>query len=128
MRVLIIDDNRDSSYLVSVLVKHLGHDAMVLTAPQAAVDVAKEYKPEVVFMDLVMPGLDGYEVARQLRDRAGLNGAKILAISGYPRNAVQEQASGIDGYIPKPVTATRLKTLLGDERETTTKLKVQHVH
>ena len=90
MRVLIIDDSRDASHLVSVLVKHFGHEAMALTVPQAAVDIATDWKPELVLLDLAMPGMDGYGVARQLRERAGLNGAKIIALSGYQQDEERE--------------------------------------
>jgi CheY-like chemotaxis protein len=115
MRVLIIDDSRDASYLVSVLVNRFGHDAKVLNVPQAAVDVAKDWKPEFVFMDLAMPGMDGYEVARQLRERAGLNGAKIIALSGYARDTNKEELAGLDGHISKPISARQLATLLGTQ-------------
>jgi CheY-like chemotaxis protein len=127
MRVLIIDDNRDSSYVVSLLVQHLGHEAMVLTAPQAAVDVAKDFKPEFVFMDLAMPRLDGYEVARRLREQAGLSAAKIVALTAHPRDEDREKASGIDGHVLKPTSAVCLKMLLGDCRDTAI-LKGQHVN
>ena len=113
MRVLIIDDSRDASHLVTVLVKHFGHDAMALTVPQAAVDIAKDFKPEFVFMDLAMPGMDGYEVARQLREHGNLNGAKIIALSGYQQDQEKEKLAGIDGHVLKPITANRLATLLG---------------
>lgn len=115
MRVLIIDDSRDASYLVSVLVNRFGHDAKVLNVPQAAVDVAKDWKPEFVFMDLAMPGMDGYEVARQLREHAGLNGAKIIALSGYARDTNKEGLAGLDGHISKPISARQLATLLGTQ-------------
>ena len=74
----------------------------------------QDYKPEFVFVDLAMPALDGYEVARQLRECAGLDGTKILALSGYPPNGERESESGIDGHIAKPITAVRLKSLLGN--------------
>jgi CheY-like chemotaxis protein len=116
MRVLIIDDSRDVSYLVSVLVQHFGHETKVVTVPQAALGIAIDWKPEFVFMDLAMPGMDGYTVARQLRDHARLNGAKILALSGYPQDCVREQTAGIDGHVLKPISAAQLKRLLGDVR------------
>jgi CheY-like chemotaxis protein len=112
MRVLVIDDDYDSSYFLSALVRHFGHDAKALTAPQEAVNLAKDWHPEFVFMDLAMPGMDGYGLARQLRDRAGLNDAKIFALSGYQRDRDREAAAGIDGHVLKPISAVTLKTLL----------------
>jgi two-component system, OmpR family, response regulator len=113
MRVLIIDDSRDVSNLVTVLAKHLGHDAMCLNVPQAAVEVAKDFQPEIVFMDLAMPGMDGYEVARQLREKSNLNGTKIIALSCHERDTDKERVAGIDGHIMKPITVSRLAKLLG---------------
>jgi CheY-like chemotaxis protein len=92
------------------------------------VDVARDFKPDFVFVDLAMPGMDGYEVARQFRALDDLDGAKIVALSAHTRDEDREKCSGIDGHILKPITAARLKQLLGDCRETTTRLEVQHVH
>jgi CheY-like chemotaxis protein len=117
MRVLIVDDNRDSSFLVSELVRFVGHEAMALTAPQAAVDIARDWKPEVVLLDLAMPGISGYDLARQLRENADLNGAKIIALSGYQRDEEREKCAGIDAHILKPMTAKQLATLLGKYTE-----------
>jgi CheY-like chemotaxis protein len=116
MRVLIIDDNRDISYLVSSLVERFGHQTKVVTVPQAALDIAQDWKPEFVFIDLAMPGMDGYSVARLLRDRGGLDGAKIIALSGYAQNTDKEDAAGIDGHVLKPISAVKIKQLLGDAR------------
>ena len=114
MRVLIIDDSRDTSHLVSVLVERFGHETKVVTVPQAALDIAQDWKPEFVFMDLAMPGMDGYTVARQLRDHGGLDGAKIIALSGYAHDGEKAKAAGIDGHVLKPISAVKLKALLGD--------------
>ncbi len=128
MRVLIIDDNRDSSYVVSVLVSRLGHESMLLTAPQAALDVALEYKPDLVLLDVVMPGLDGYEVAAQLCEQASLDGVKIITVSCYPRDRAREKAACINGYLPKPIGAACLKSLLEDGRPSTRNTQFQGQH
>jgi CheY-like chemotaxis protein len=114
MRVLIIDDNQDVSYLVSMLVKHCGHDTRVVSVAEDALGVAREWKPEFVFLDLAMPGMDGYAVARLLRQHGHLNGAKIVALSGYPHDGEKEQMAGIDGHVLKPITLTQLRCLLSN--------------
>jgi CheY-like chemotaxis protein len=114
MRVLIIDDTQDVAYLVSMLVKHCGHDTCVVNVPQDALDVARKWKPEFVFMDLAMPGMDGYAVARQLRQHGELNGARIVALSGYAPDGEKEQLSGIDGHVLKPISLTQLRSLLSE--------------
>jgi CheY-like chemotaxis protein len=116
MRVLVIDDSRDTAHLVSVLVEHFGHETKVVTVTKVAVDTARDWQPEFVFMDLAMPEIDGYELARQLRDAAGLKSAKIYALSGYPNNQEKQSNSGIDGHILKPISMVQIKSLLGDAR------------
>ncbi len=117
MRVLIIDDSPDATYLMSVLVQHYGHETVVVNLPEEALEVATDWKPEFVFMDLAMPGIDGYSVARQLRESAGLNGARIFALSGYQQNSEKQAVAGIDGHVLKPIDIKQIESLLGDNRQ-----------
>ena len=116
MRVLVIDDSRDAAHLVSVLVEHFGHETKVVTVTKVAVDTAKDWQPEFVFVDLSMPEIDGYEMARELRDSAGLKSARIFALSGYTANPDKQKTAGIDGHVLKPISMVQIKSLLGDAR------------
>jgi CheY-like chemotaxis protein len=116
MRVLVIDDSRDTAHLVSILVQHFGHETKVVTVTKVAVDVARDWQPEFVFMDLAMPEIDGYEMARQLRDGAGLKSARIFALSGHSENLDKQRVAGIDGHVLKPISMVQIKSLLGDAR------------
>ncbi len=116
MRVLVIDDSRDTAHLVSVLVEHFGHETKVVTVTKVAVDVAREWQPEFVFVDLAMPEIDGYDMARQLRDFAGLKSARIFALSGYTEDPAKQKVAGIDGHVQKPISMVQIKSLLGDAR------------
>jgi two-component system CheB/CheR fusion protein len=114
MRVLIIDDDRDVSQLMSLLVDHLGHEAKALTVPQAAIEIAKNWQPELVLLDLAMPGMNGHEVAKQLREYAGLAKARIIAVSAHQPDGDKETAAGIDAHLVKPLTTVQLAKLLDE--------------
>ncbi len=91
MRVLVIDDSRDTAHLVSVLVEHFGHETKVVTVTKVAVDVARDWQPEFVFVDLAMPDIDGYDMARQLRDFAGLKKRAHLRAQWLHRGPCQAE-------------------------------------
>jgi CheY-like chemotaxis protein len=116
MRVLIIDDDRDVSHLMSLLVDHFGHEAKTLTVPQAAVEIAKSWQPELVLLDPAMTGMDVYKVAKQLREYAGLSTARIITLSALERDHDKEKAAGINGHYVKPLTAWQLAELLDGPR------------
>ena len=116
MRVLIIDDSRDVSHLVSLLVDSFGHEAKTLTVPQAAVEFAKSWQPELVLLDPAMTGMDGYKVAKQLREYAGLSMARIITVSALERDSDKEKAAGINGHYVKPLTTSQLAELLDGPR------------
>jgi CheY-like chemotaxis protein len=112
MRVLIIDNSRDVSHLMSLLVDQYGHEAKTLTAPQAAVELAKSWQPDLVLLNLAITGMDGYKVAKQLREYAGLNMARIITIGELERDHDKEKAAGINGHYVKPLTTWQLAELL----------------
>ena len=113
MRVLIIDDNEDSSFLLSRLVEHCGHEVKTASVPQQALELATGWQPRFVFVDLAMPEMDGYTLSQQLRQRAGLNDARIYALSGYPQNVQKQQVAGLDGHLLKPIGLKQIEALLG---------------
>lgn len=112
MRVLIIDDSVDASYLLSKLVEHCGHETRVVNLPEQAAEVAAAWQPDFIFTDVVMPGMDGYTVARQLRNDAGLSNAPIYALSGGYRSVGEEEVAGIHGHLLKPIGLRQIDSLL----------------
>ena len=78
-----------------------------------ALDIAKDWQPEVVFVDLAMPGMNGYDVASQLRS-AGFTSTKIIALSGHQEDRERGENAGIDGHILKPISMVKIKSLLGN--------------
>jgi CheY-like chemotaxis protein len=113
-RMLIVDDNEDSARSMATLQRLRGHETRAaFTGPEAVV-VAAEFIPEVVLLDIGLPGLDGYEVARRLRAMPALAGAFLVAMTGYAsdedRGAGKD--AGFDEYLVKPVDLDILREWL----------------
>jgi CheY-like chemotaxis protein len=111
--VLIVDDNADSAEMVAMLVSIWGHDVRVAVDGEHALEVAREYAPEVILLDLSLPGIDGYEVARRLRS-GGATSALLVALSGYdrPEDRVRSRAAGFDAHLGKPIEPGAVRSLI----------------
>jgi len=118
-RVLVVDDNADAVASLAELLRLDGHDVREATDGREALAQADEFQPEVVLLDLGLPGLDGWEVATALRRRAGGGRALLVAISGYGRSEdrARSLASGIDLHLVKPVEPGRIRELVRDGGE-----------
>jgi len=113
-RILIVDDNEDSTRSMAILQRSRGHETRTAFTGPAAVAAAAEFLPEVVLLDIGLPGMDGFEVARRLRAMPALAGAFLVAMSGYgsPEDRAQAQAAGFDEYLVKPVDLDLLRKWL----------------
>jgi len=113
--VLVVDDNPDALESMAMLLGAYGH--VVETAPDGirAVELAREFKPEVMFLDLGLPGRDGYEVARILRRDFPPGTLRLVALSGYGQDEDRKrtQEAGFDQHLVKPVDPAALKGALG---------------
>lgn len=111
-RVLIVDDNRSAADTLATLARLLGHDVRVAYSGTAAIDAAQLFRPDLILLDLVMPGLDGFAVARILRRKRVA--ARIVALTAFTQPAFIETAEelGFDGVVAKPATADQLAGLL----------------
>jgi CheY-like chemotaxis protein/anti-sigma regulatory factor (Ser/Thr protein kinase) len=109
-RVLVVDDNADAADTIVEALGDLGYEARAAYTGEAAVRVFDEHRPEVVFLDVGLPGIDGLEVARRLRRAAGGQTVRIVALSGFgqddDRRACLE--AGCDEHMLKPVDLQRL--------------------
>jgi DNA-binding response OmpR family regulator len=103
--VLIADDNRDLAVSLSVLLNLVGFDVETVYNGRDAVTAAKNRRPDVLLLDIGLPGLDGFQVARQFRSDAQLKGVFIIAISGYSPDMFRERSTSgdFDHYFTKPV-------------------------
>ncbi len=114
-RVLVVDDHKDAADIVAALIRAMGHTVLAVYDGPTALAAAPAFLPELVLIDLVMPGMDGFQVARKLRELDGMNRIKLVALTGFPRDAVlgATEAAGFDGYVGKPALAEELSRILG---------------
>ena len=113
-RVLIVDDNRDAATSLAELVRTWGHEPGVAHDGPDALGLAATFSPHVVLLDIGLPGLDGYEVARRLRERPVMRDVKLVALTGYGQEADRRRSreAGFDLHLVKPVDPDRLRALL----------------
>jgi len=109
-RVLIVEDNRDAADTLADLLRIFGYEVRVAYDGATGVEAAHLFHPETILCDLGLPGLDGYEVARQLRGDAGTAGIRLIAITGYGAepDVQRAQEAGFDEHLVKPVDPDRL--------------------
>jgi PAS domain S-box-containing protein len=114
-RVLVIDDNRDAAESLAALVGMMGHETEVAYDGFQGLRSAAERFPDVVLCDIGLPGMDGYEFARQLRARAGKRAVRLVAVSGYaqPEDVAKAAEAGFDAHVAKPPDPEKLASLLG---------------
>jgi two-component system CheB/CheR fusion protein len=113
-RVLIVDDNRDATETLVDLVTLWGHDVQSALDGPSALRLVGEFRPDTVLMDISMPGMDGYEVARKVRSLPHLAGVFLIAVTGYGQEQDRRRAkeAGFDYHLTKPVCLDSLHSLL----------------
>jgi PAS domain S-box-containing protein len=113
-RVLIVDDNLDTADSIAMLLERSGHEVNVAYSADKALAVAAEFQPEVVLLDIGLPEMDGYEVARRLRRDARLKGLKLIALTGYGQDSDLQRAkeAGFDHHLVKPAGLEKIEELL----------------
>ncbi len=113
-RVLVVDDNVDIARSLWMILQRMGHEADVAFDGRGALEKARFTRPEIVLLDLAMPGMDGYEVARRLREDSGTARAFIVAVTGHgsAQDRARTRAGGFDLHLVKPVAPQALETLL----------------
>ena len=112
----MVDDNRDAADSLALLLRLQGHEVRVAHSGPAALEMTKGYAPDVVFLDIGMPGMDGYEVARRLRQQPGLGNVVLAALTGWGQQEDRRRTAeaGFDHHLVKPVEPKALDGLLVD--------------
>lgn len=115
-RVMIVDDNCDAAQTLSLLLSYDGFDTHVACDGHMALQSFDEFDPEVVLLDIGMPGMDGYEVARRLRARPEGRRARIIAVTGWGQESDRQLSlqAGFDHHVVKPVDIKQLLRLIAD--------------
>jgi CheY-like chemotaxis protein len=121
-RVLVVDDNVDIADTFKTLIECSGHDVRVVTDGDSALREARAFRPEVMFLDIGLPGRDGYEISRALRQVPELDGLVLIAVTGYgqPEDRSRSREAGFDHHWVKPIDfdeLDKLWTTLADRRE-----------
>jgi len=119
-RVLIVDDNHDAAESLAMLVELLGNEATVAYDGASALSLLDEFRPSLILLDLTMPGMSGFEVARAVRARAAHAGIRLVALSGRSADEThaETRAAGFDGQVVKPVDLPTLTALLAGSAPT----------
>ena len=114
-RILVVDDDPDSAEVVTELLAVAGHQTRFALDGPSALAIAKVFQPQLVFLDITLAEMDGYEVARQLRLEPGLSNVVLVALTGWSGTEWEQKAreAGFDRYIVKPLERAALKELLG---------------
>jgi signal transduction histidine kinase/CheY-like chemotaxis protein len=113
-RILVVDDNADAADSLGMVLQVLGAEVRVVHGGQAALDCLQSYAPDLAFIDIGMPDIDGYEVARRVRAIRGLAQTTLIALTGWGQQEDRRRsaAAGFDRHLVKPVGLEALKTVL----------------
>ncbi len=115
-RILIVDDDRDGADSLGLLLALDGHKTFVSYDGRAAMEMLAAERPEIVFLDISMPDVSGYELCRRIRREEWGEDIAVFALTGWAREEDRRQANaaGFDGHLIKPVTIEALRALLAD--------------
>jgi signal transduction histidine kinase/DNA-binding response OmpR family regulator len=104
-RILVVDDNVDGADSLALLLRVTGHEVSIAHDGPSALEVARTFHPEIVLLDIGLPGMNGYEVARQMRQDPELQPAYLIALTGYGQDAdrLRSRDAGFDHHLVKPV-------------------------
>jgi CheY-like chemotaxis protein len=113
-RVLIVDDNVDAAETLAMMLELMGQQTRQAHEGNNALKVAQEYDPEVIFMDIGLPGLSGHEVVTRMRKELGMTAAYIIALSGYGTEEDRRKSfvAGFDNHLVKPLDPSTLPNIL----------------
>ncbi|MDB5352907.1 MAG: hypothetical protein JWN86_4154 [Planctomycetota bacterium] len=113
-RILVVDDMPEVAESLAMLLEYLGHVVRMAHDGQTALQLIEEFRPDVILLDIGMPGMDGYAVARQIRAQPSLRGIYLAALSGYGTESDRERSreAGFDAHLLKPVKLATLERTL----------------
>jgi signal transduction histidine kinase len=113
-RILVVDDNPDALHSLAALLGSTGHEVHCAERGEQALEMAEQLRPEVVLLDIGMPGLDGYEVARRMRQRPWGRRVVLIAVTGWGQDSDRRRSGevGFDAHLVKPVGLERLQQVL----------------
>ncbi len=116
MRLLVVDDNTDAAEVMCLLLRALGHDAHVEHDAHHAIERARQLSPDILFLDIGLPDMDGHALAQRLRAMPETADAMMVALTGYgqPEDKARALQAGFDHHVVKPVKLEEIEALLGE--------------
>jgi CheY-like chemotaxis protein len=113
-RILIVDDLHDSARSLALVLQRMGHTAEFVTDPLQALEAARRLRPELVFLDIGMPGLDGYSLARMFRQEFGFDLLRMVALTAWDRDddRAESRRAGFDAHVAKPADPETIDSIL----------------
>jgi PAS domain S-box-containing protein len=119
LRILVVDDNLDAAELLATTAQMMGHVARVAHDGPAGLRIAAAFRPDLALLDIGLPVMDGYELARHLRKLPGLEAIRLIAVTGYSQEAdrAQAAAAGFEQHLVKPIRLEQLQALLAPSSE-----------
>ena len=114
LHIMVVDDNIDAAKTVAMLLELDGHRVTIAHSAEEALRSARAESPQAFLLDIGLPGMDGYELARQLRGLAGNANALLIALTGYgqAQDLERSQAAGFNHHFEKPIDPAKLLQLL----------------
>ena len=114
LRVLVVDDNMDAAQSLGLLLEVSGHDVQTAYDGPTTLEVALEFRPNVVLLDIGLPGIDGFEVAKRLRQQPDLSGVVLVALTGYGQvtDKQRSQEAGFNHHLVKPADFGKVLQIL----------------
>lgn len=116
LRVLVVDDNVDAAESMAMYLELMGNELRTVHSGREALEAAPRFRPDVVFLDIGLPAMDGYEVARRLRADPDLRAATLVALTGWGSDEDQRRSkdAGFDYHLTKPAEAALVERLLAE--------------
>lgn len=113
-RVLVVDDHPDSAQTFAHLLGLLGHEATAVTDPRQVVELVEQLKPDIVFLDINMPGISGWELAAMLRKTHSHEQVSLVAVTAYgeSRDRTKSRQAGFDAHVLKPVSMPLVQSII----------------
>lgn len=111
-KILVVEDNEANMYLITFILKNKGHEVLKAWSGEEGVEIAKKEKPDLIIMDIQLPGIDGLETTRRIRESEGDGKISIIALTSYAMTGDKEKAlsAGCTGYIEKPINPETFMT------------------
>jgi CheY-like chemotaxis protein len=113
-KILVVDDNVDAATTLAMMLSALGHESIAAHDGQTAINMAESFRPELVLLDIGLPGMNGYMVAEQMRQMPAVQDAILAALTGYGEDQDRRRAkeSGFDEHFVKPISLDALQQLI----------------